>query len=224
MSTALPRALRFDRPDKPRLVHRLDRRQEFLLLAPRAGWAAAGLARAFQSRDARRSTGRGRRRALARRERSRYGLVKAAGRRRAGGRCSSCRRPGSPRPRSAGAPRPTYRSRSGGQPGGADGAGADHRPHPQLRARYGGDRPSGGWRWRVQGNAGENTGEGWGAQLGGGVSRKLHLHARRLEITHPVTGAYASCSPPLPDHMKRTQELFGWRAEDVPDDPFEELA
>ena len=38
------------------------------------------------------------------------------------------------------------------------------------------------------GSGQENLGEGWGAQLGGGVSRKLHLHARSLALTHPVTG------------------------------------
>ena len=36
------------------------------------------------------------------------------------------------------------------------------------------------------GSGQENLGEGWGAQLGGGVSRKLHLHARSLDLTHPV--------------------------------------
>ena len=73
------------------------------------------------------------------------------------------------------------------------------------------------------GNAQENTGEGWGAQLGGGVSRKLHLHARRLAITHPVSGARLVLTAPLPEHMKRTWDLFGWRPEDVPDDPFEDF-
>ena len=32
------------------------------------------------------------------------------------------------------------------------------------------------------GNAQEKTEDGWGAQLGGQVSRKLHLHARSLSL------------------------------------------
>ena len=35
------------------------------------------------------------------------------------------------------------------------------------------------------GSGQENLGEGWGAQLGGGVSRKLHLHARSLALDPP---------------------------------------
>ena len=68
-----------------------------------------------------------------------------------------------------------------------------------------------------------NLGDGWGAQLGGEVSRKLHLHARILRIVHPVTGAQMSFVAPLPPHMARTWEMFDWRVEDVPDDPFEDL-
>ena len=71
------------------------------------------------------------------------------------------------------------------------------------------------------GSGQENPGAGWGAGLGGGVSRKLHLHARALELTHPATGARLHLVAPLPAHMARTWELFGWRAEDAPADPFE---
>ena len=73
------------------------------------------------------------------------------------------------------------------------------------------------------GNSQENTGEGWGAQLGGGVSRKLHLHARSLSLVHPRTGARLDLTAPLPPHMARTWDLFGWRPQDAPADPFEEM-
>ena len=73
------------------------------------------------------------------------------------------------------------------------------------------------------GSGQENLGEGWGAQLGGGVSRKLHLHARSLTLTHPVTGNPSPSPRRLPEHMARTWDLFGWRPEDAPADPFEEL-
>jgi 23S rRNA pseudouridine955/2504/2580 synthase len=73
------------------------------------------------------------------------------------------------------------------------------------------------------GSGQENPGEGWGAQLGGEISRKLHLHARSIELTHPVTGARLHLAAPLPEHMARTWRLFGWRPEDAPADPFEDL-
>ena len=72
------------------------------------------------------------------------------------------------------------------------------------------------------GSGQENLGEGWGAQLGGGVSRKLHLHARSLTLTHPVTGKPLTLTADLPEHMARTWDLFGWRPEDAPADPFED--
>ena len=37
------------------------------------------------------------------------------------------------------------------------------------------------------GSGQENLGDGWGAQLGGIISKKLHLHARMMRFEHPVT-------------------------------------
>ena len=74
------------------------------------------------------------------------------------------------------------------------------------------------------GSGQENLGDGWGAGLGGAVSRKLHLHARSLSIAHPATGSRLDIVAPLPDHMARTWELMGWNPADVPADPFEETA
>jgi 23S rRNA pseudouridine955/2504/2580 synthase len=72
------------------------------------------------------------------------------------------------------------------------------------------------------GSAQENLGDGWGAGIGGAVSRKLHLHARSLRLEHPVTGAMLELTAPLPPHMAQTWDLFGLRASDVPADPFED--
>ncbi|MEO0362896.1 MAG: RluA family pseudouridine synthase, partial [Pseudomonadota bacterium] len=72
------------------------------------------------------------------------------------------------------------------------------------------------------GNAQTNEGDGWGAQLGGSVSRKLHLHARRIELAHPADPSRRLIvTAPLPEHMARTWDFFGWRAEDAPADPFD---
>jgi len=74
------------------------------------------------------------------------------------------------------------------------------------------------------GSGQENLGDGWGAQLGGEFSRKLHLHARSLSITHPVTGRKVTLVAQLPDHIQRTWTMLDWHVSDVPADPFEEDA
>lgn len=71
------------------------------------------------------------------------------------------------------------------------------------------------------GSSQENFGDGWGAQLGGDISKKLHLHARSLNLLHPITGAQLTLTAPLPDHMERTWQTFGWSASDVPANPFD---
>ena len=63
--------------------------------------------------------------------------------------------------------------------------------------------------------------QGWGPYLGGGFSRKLHLHARMLKITHPVNGDILTLVAPLPDHMVRTWAMLDWSANEVPADPFD---
>jgi 23S rRNA pseudouridine955/2504/2580 synthase len=73
------------------------------------------------------------------------------------------------------------------------------------------------------GSGQENLGDGWGAQLGGDISRKLHLHARSLRITHPETGAEMTFTAPLPPHMQSTWETFAWHPDDVPADPFADV-
>ncbi len=73
------------------------------------------------------------------------------------------------------------------------------------------------------GSGQENLGDGWGAQLGGEISRKLHLHARSISLTHPLTGARLQITAPLPPHMKATWDTLGWSEADVPADPFAEI-
>ncbi|MCB1405658.1 MAG: RluA family pseudouridine synthase [Rhodobacteraceae bacterium] len=74
------------------------------------------------------------------------------------------------------------------------------------------------------GSGQENLGDGWGAQLGGDISRKLHLHARSIRFTHPVTGKEITLTAPLPEHMARSWKTLGWNENDVPADPFEDDA
>ncbi len=71
------------------------------------------------------------------------------------------------------------------------------------------------------GGESENLGDGWGAGVGGDLSRKLHLHARSLTIEHPITKKLMTFTAPLPEHMARTWKLLDWKEDDVPADPFE---
>ncbi|NEY91224.1 RluA family pseudouridine synthase [Tabrizicola oligotrophica] len=71
------------------------------------------------------------------------------------------------------------------------------------------------------GSSTENMGDGWGAGLGGEISRKLHLHARSLTIQHPITKEVMTFTAPLPDHMAKTWKLLDWKDTDIPADPFE---
>ncbi|MCR8726582.1 RluA family pseudouridine synthase [Frigidibacter sp. ROC022] len=72
------------------------------------------------------------------------------------------------------------------------------------------------------GTSQENLGDGWGAGMGGEISRKLHLHARSLSFKHPMTGAQVRITAELPEHMARTWKTLGWSKFDVPVDPFED--
>ncbi|NOZ42613.1 MAG: RluA family pseudouridine synthase [Alphaproteobacteria bacterium] len=58
------------------------------------------------------------------------------------------------------------------------------------------------------------------AFLDGAVSKKLHLHARHIDIDHP-DGGILSVTADLPRHMKESWDMFGFDQNDT-SDPFEE--
>jgi 23S rRNA pseudouridine955/2504/2580 synthase len=72
------------------------------------------------------------------------------------------------------------------------------------------------------GSGSDNPGDGWGANLGAAISRKLHLHARSLAFDHPITGTRIRLTAPLPEHMAKSWASFGWSEADAPADPFDE--
>ena len=196
-------ALKFDYPERPRLVHRLDKDTSGVLLLARNRNAAAWLGRALKERQA---------------QKLYWGLVVGVprpGDGRIDAALAKRGRPGEERVRVAGA-----------DDGDAQRALTDYqvletagqkfawvalqpltgRTH-QLRAHMAafghpivGDRKYGGGK----------------ADPGGELICKLHLHARMISITRP-NGRVLEVAAPLESHMRETWSLLGFDAGRVPE-------
>ena len=223
----LAEALMFDLDEKPRLVHRLDKDTSGVLLLARSREAAKALTAAMRHRETRKIywavvagvptpyLGE-----------IKYGLVKARGH---GAQGEGERMiavhprdmdstPGAKRAHTLYATLYRVASRAAWvamEP-------VTGRTH-QLRAHMAeighpiiGDGKYGG-------SGQENLGDGWGAQLGGIISKKLHLHARMMRFEHPVTRKPVTVSAELPPHMAETFTTLGWTEDLAAEDPFEAL-
>lgn len=186
-------ALRFDAAERPRLVHRLDKDTSGVLVLGRTASAAAALAKAFKSRDAHKIY---------------WGLVV-----------------GMPNPPDGTIKAPIAKME------GAHGERMEVNPYEgqsavtdfkvidnaARKAAWVQMEPRTGRTHQLRVHmaylgtpiAGDGKYGDPEKQLQGQVSRKLHLHARAIEIPHPDGGVLRAIAP-LPKHMEESFDFFGF--------------
>ncbi|MGR3760698.1 RluA family pseudouridine synthase [Roseobacteraceae bacterium NS-SX3] len=223
----LAEALKFGLEDKPRLVHRLDKDTSGVLLLARNRKTAQGLTAAMRHKETRKIYW-----ALVAGVPTpylgeiKYGLVKAPGH----GRRGEGEKMLAVHPRDIAATEGAKRAhtlyatlyRVASRAAWVAMEPITGRTH-QLRAHMAeiGHPIAGDGKYGGSGQ--ENLGDGWGAQIGGVISKKLHLHARSVTFEHPVTRKAITVTAPLPEHMKETWDTFGWTEDLAAEDPFEDL-
>jgi 23S rRNA pseudouridine955/2504/2580 synthase len=203
---ALLDALQFDAPERPRLVHRLDKDTSGVLLLARSGAAAAKLAEAFRSKAARKTyfavvVG------LPKPQRGRIDLSLAKQPGRGGEKMT-------PTEDDDGKPAVTYYAVI---------------EHASSKAAFVALMPVTGRTHQLRAHCvalgtpifGDGKYGGADAQIPGmPICRALHLHASSIVLPHP-NGGVLRATAPLPAHMQATWRFFGFS--EAIADPFAEL-
>ncbi|WP_374765005.1 RluA family pseudouridine synthase [Yunchengibacter salinarum] len=193
-------ALRFDAPERPRLVHRLDKDTSGVILVARSAAAARWLTTAFRAKTADK----------------RYLAVVVGAPRQPGGRLES--RIG----KQGGAGHEKMAMTADGKPAVTDYEMLDKAADKAALLAL---KPLTGRTHQLRLHCaelghpivGDGKYGGKDAFLSGTLSRKLHLHSRFIELETPA-GARLHLEAPLPDHMAETVAMLGLEA-DGPD-PF----
>jgi len=200
-------ALKFDAPERPRLVHRIDKDTSGVLLLARSREGAAKLGRSLKAHAARKlywalvigvpKIAEGQ---------IKLALVKRGGR---GDERVHPAEAGDPDAKPA-MTRYAVMERAGMRLSWLAMMPVTGRTH-QLRAHAAAIGHS---------IVGDGKYGGADAHPGGEIARKLHLHARRIVIPHPRGGTF-DISARLPQHMQKAWSLFGFDPDDARD-PFAE--
>lgn len=198
-------ALTFDAEERPRLVHRLDRDTSGALVLARNVWAAAKLTEMFRGKDVRKIYWA----ATVGVPKPFQGKIDLA----------LAKHPGSRGERVADDNEPSLRAVTM----------FNVLEHAGTRAAFVAMWPRTGrtHQLRVHMAAigtpilGDGKYAGQDAFLSGSdLPRQTHLHARRIILPHPRGKGVVDATAPLPEHMRKTWDYFGFSA-NLKDDPFE---
>jgi 23S rRNA pseudouridine955/2504/2580 synthase len=196
-------ALTFEAKERPRLVHRLDRDTSGVLVLARTAKAAAALAKAFKQKDARKIY---------------WALVVGVPIPRQGTINLALTKQGGPRAERVFAAK---KGEEGARDAATHFSTVATAAHKLAWVAF---MPLTGRTHQIRVHAsaietpivGDGKYGGVNAHPGGEIPRKLHLHARSLDIAHP-DGGRLFLEAELPPHMKTSWKLLGFDERDAKD-------